>query len=145
METNKKQNTELLSQYSIEAKQEYFRKKSLGLLLFIGIVSEIVRYLYFPEIHWESIVFSVAGLIAIVYMVSVFISVADEKSSRSLTRTKCYIEKQIRRKNNEYIRQERRLGNPNASKSQVHKILIEIKESRASYKDILQEISVLLA
>jgi hypothetical protein len=145
METNKKTKVDLLYQYAVEAKQEHFRKVSLGIILFLGALSEIIRYLYFPETHWRSIIFVAAVLIVIVYIISVFITVANEKAPKALARTRFYIEKQIRRKNNEYIRQKRRWGNPNASKSQVHKILIEIKESRAFYKDILQEISVLLA
>jgi MFS family permease len=145
METNKKTNAELLRQYTVDAKKHYFQQVSLYIIVLLGSVLAILNYLYELQVHYHWIIYIVVGLLAVVYIVSVFITVSDEKNLRTLTRTKLYIEKKIRNKDNEYIKEERRLKNPKVSKSQIHKNLLAIKDARVLYKEVLDEISVLLA
>ena len=144
METNKKTNAELLRQYAVEAKQAYFRKISLRILLVVAIISELFRYIDIFTVDWEWIFFGIVALGLVSQIASVFITVKNEKTHWILSITKRYLDKEMLKNETASLKQHSRLNNPRASKSQIHKSIIEINESRSLYKKVLTDISVLL-
>lgn len=140
MEKNKKI-AELLIQYAVEAKKHYFQKTSLFVIVLLGSVLAALKYLYELQIHYHWISCVVVGLLAVVYIVSVFITVSDEKSPRSLTRTKLYLERQLIRNDKEHLKQLKRKTKKNVSQTQIHKTILALKDVRTNYKDVLNYIS----